>query len=356
MGKVLFRWTLDKLVKTIVATLLNRFDFFIVIEGGTGIGKSTLALRIAMKVRKEFQKLYALDEDTIRHYWENIYGVHNEPVDVFIEKIIALRDKKAYNFKLRNDMIYSQKAMIKFLSDWNRIGIPDEMINVTFNRDFFQSDQKDIIKLINMHRDHCNLVLACVPQFNSLDVQIKNQCKMRLSVVRRGLALIQTPNRTIHIKDKWDSATNEKIERDWLMKGDKTKPNYSKLTTARGLVRFSSLPKIIEAKYQKIKDDKRAKILKEDMGIDNEEKEKDLLDIAVEKLIGGGVRNAQILDGLAVAKGITPDNFKNQVRKKLQALNKPTSLSHYYWDRKAKDQNKATNEIEQEKEIESLIG
>jgi len=30
------------------------------------------------------------------------------------------------------------------------------MINVTFNRDFYNEDQKNIIKMINMNRDHKN--------------------------------------------------------------------------------------------------------------------------------------------------------------------------------------------------------
>jgi hypothetical protein len=39
--------------------------------------------------------------------------------------------------------------MLKKLSSWNVISIPDEMINVTFNRDFYSDKQKDIIKMIN---------------------------------------------------------------------------------------------------------------------------------------------------------------------------------------------------------------
>jgi hypothetical protein len=53
----------------IVATLLNKYDFFLVIEGGTGIGKSTLAFHIASKVAQEFRRLYRLNEERIEYYY-----------------------------------------------------------------------------------------------------------------------------------------------------------------------------------------------------------------------------------------------------------------------------------------------
>ena len=139
---------------------------------------------------------------------------------------------------LFRSMIYTKKETLNFFHQWNKNGIADEMINVTFNRDFYDLDQKNVIKMINMNRDHCNLFIACVPQFQNLDTQIKNLCKIRITVVRRGLAIIQTPNRTIYVKDKWDQATNEKFEREWLQKGI-SKPTYSKLTTFREIGRAS---------------------------------------------------------------------------------------------------------------------
>ena len=210
------------------------------------------------------------------------------------------------------------------------------MINVTFNRDFYNEDQKNIIKMINMNRDHCNFFIACVPQFQSLDNQIKNLCKIKITVVRRGLCIIQTPNRTIYVRDKWDQATNEKIERQWLQKGI-TKPAYSKLTTFRGLMQFPKLHPSVEDKYKEIKDVNRNLIAKEDMGINVDEEIKDPVVDTIKRLKDGKVRNGTFLDGFAQANGIIPATFKAGLRSRLQKSGKDHQIGNYYWEKKAKD-------------------
>jgi len=69
---------------------------------------------------------------------------------------------------------------------------------------------------------------------------------------------------------------------------------------------------------------------------DDKKEEKEIIDIAMERLLAGKIRNGHILDGLAIAQGIDPDNFKNQIRSKLRRDGKSTSLPQYYWDKKAK--------------------
>jgi len=232
----------------------NKFDCFIIIEGNRGLGKSTLAIHLARKLSQAI-------------------------------KNTGLKD---YKFHWNKSLVYTQKETKKFLHSWKQIGIVDEAINVCFNRDFYQQDQKDIIKMINMNRDHCNLFIACVPQFQTLDAQVKNLCKIRITVVRRGVCIIQTPNQTIYIKDKWDQATNEKLERSWLQKGIKN-PQYSRLTTFRGLMKFSKLSDKAEMMYQKVKNKKRNLVAQEEMGIvEGEEEEKDPIMIIVDRLKTGG--------------------------------------------------------------------
>ena len=215
--KVVVHWSMARMIQMIVAILQNKFDCFIVIEGNRGLGKSTLAIHLARGVSREFKK----------------------------------QGSKEYKFNWRNALIYTKKETKRFWHKWKSVGIGDEMINVTFNRDFYNEDQKDIIKMMNMNRDHCNFFVACVPQFQTLDNQVKGLCKIRLTVVRRGVVIIQTPNRTIYVKDRWDSATNEKIERGWLAKGIKN-PHYSKLTTFRGVMKFPKLREKSELRYQEV--------------------------------------------------------------------------------------------------------
>ena len=245
---------------------------------------------------EEFKKLYNLDADTVEYYYERVGRGTRLTEEEFIDKILRLKENKAYKFSPHKCLIYTQDDMQKALTSWNSISIPDELINQTFNRDFYSEKQKDIIKILNMYRDHENLTVACVPSFANIDTQIKGLTKMKITVKKRGIAIIHTPNNVIYCKDKWDSATNEKIERDWIMKKI-IRPNYSKLTTFRGLVRFPPLTKAQEKAYQQVKNDKRSAVLRDDMGIDVEEKDKfDPFEDLMERLLNGAIKNCSYLE------------------------------------------------------------
>jgi len=302
MSRVVLQWSLIKMITMIVKILSKEFDCFIVIEGNRGLGKSTLAIHLARGVAREFKKL----------------GSEN------------------YKFNWRNALIYTKKETKQFWHKWKTLGIADEMINVTFNRDFYDEEQKDIIKMINMNRDHCNLFISCVPQFQTLDSQIKNLCKIRITVVRRGLAIIQTPNRTVYVKDKWDQATNEKIERDWLKRGIKN-PHYTKLTTFRGILKFPDLKEVSKMRYKEVKDLKRNLVAKEEMGIDiGDENKVDPYKETLKMLKDGKIKNGTFLSGLAVAYGFKPESFAQALRTRLKAEGIDHRLSTYYWDKTVK--------------------
>ena len=325
-------WTLRHLTKLIVATILNKYDFFLVIEGSTGIGKSTLAYHLAKRVSHEFSRLYNLEDEVVEYYYNRIGKKLKLSEIEFIEKIIELKEKRAYRFISRRDLIFRQDEIQTALSDWHRVIISDEMINVTFNRDFFSEKQKNIIKMINMFRDHQNVIIACVPSFANLDNQVKNLCKMKITIKKRGLGIIHTPNKVIYSKDKWDMATNEKIEKEWIIKKVKN-PNYLKLTTVRGIIRFPPLSKSKERLYQQIKNEKRNIILKSEMALEKAQKE-DPYEKIYKKLISGEVRNANILDGYAYAMGISPSSLKKKLRENLEKEGKNTSLKEYFWEKK----------------------
>lgn len=285
---------MKKLVISICNRLQNKFDAFIVVEGLRGLGKSTLAYKLMKLVKQEMK---------------------NRGVD-------------GYKFSPRRDLLYDRMEVIKFFNDRNRSAIADEMVNVSFSRDFYNEDQKDLIKIINMNRDHENFCISCIPHFKNLDTQIKKLCSMRITVVRRGLAIIQTPNKTIYSADIWDETLNEKIEKKWLEKGV-TRPHYSKLTTFRGFLRFPKLSEKQELIYQKIKDEKRNKIAQQ-QGLEEEE-ETDPLSIIYNALIEKKVKNSTMLDGMMMAHGFDVSNTKRKLYRKLKANNKTTTLSEYYF-------------------------
>jgi KaiC/GvpD/RAD55 family RecA-like ATPase len=336
MSRSITKWRLMSLVRLIVATLLNKYDFFMVIEGGTGIGKSTLAFHIAKGVAREFRRLFNLDEATIIYYYERVGKKQRLTEKEFIDKILTLKVNKEYQFIPKHALVYTQDELQKALASWHNICIPDEMINITFNRDFYSEKQKDIIKMINMFRDHENLTIACVPIFSNLDTQIKNLCKMKITVKKRGRAIIHTPNKVVYLKDKWDQTTNEKIEREWIARKIRS-PNYSKLTTFRGVINFPPLTRKEEAMYQEIKNQKRSVILKDEMHVEVDEvKQDDPYEKILKRLLDGGVKNGNVLDGFAFALNSTPEQLKAKLVRDLNKLGKPNILSVYYWDKKAR--------------------
>ena len=343
MSRVILKWHFNKLVKMIVAVLLNKFDCFMVIEGNTGTGKSTIAFEIALKISQEFKRLYKLDEETVEYYYERVGRKAGLTEDEFIEKILKLKEKKSYIFHPRKALIYTQDELLSFLASWNSLSIPDELINTCFNRDFYSDKQKDIIKMISMFRDHENLTIGCCPQFQSLDVQVKNLTKIKITVKKRGIAIIHTPNPVIYCKDKWDQATNEKIEREWIAKKI-THPNYSKLTTFRGLIKFPPLSKKQEAMYQKIKDAKRTVVVRDEMHIQMKDEDTPFGKF-MKRLLDGSIRNGFTVDGYAEGMGVTSVQLRSKVVNELRRLGKPTALSYFFWDKKYKNKEE-TQEFE----------
>lgn len=316
MPPINLKWSMRRLVKSICSRLLNKFDVFIVVEGKRGLGKSTLAYKLLLLVKKEMKRL----------------GIDG------------------YKFIPRRDLLYQRKEVLKFFHSTNRSGIADEMINVTFNRDFYNEEQKDLIKMINMNRDHNNLFISCVPQFKNLDSQIKNLCSMKITVVRRGLAIVHLPNKVVYSADIWDEKFNEKIERQWL-KGGVTNPRYSRLTTFKGFLKFPKLTEKQELSYQKIKDEKRNIIAKE-KGLE-EVDEQEPFQIIYNALIDGKIKNTAMVEGMALAHGLNIEGTKAKLRRELNANSKPTKLAVYYFDSKEKE--KEVQEERKRSEVTALI-
>lgn len=321
----LLKWSMKRLVDTIVMTLLNKFDMQIYIEGKRGLGKSTLAYELAWLVHCKFRHLERF---------------HPEVIEANPQL------KGAYTFRPTRDLLYTRDKVIDFFNRWKVTGIADEFINTAFNRDFYQEEQKTLIKMINMNRDHCNLFIGCIPQFQTLDNQIKNLCKIRITVVRRGLAVIQTPNKTIYIKDIWDAVTNEKIEREWIRKGS-NKPRYTRLSTVRGVIKFPDLSQKHRDKYEKVKIEERNMLM--EIADDKKKTKKDLYGDIVDKLQNQQIKNANILEGMAVALGKNPKTFRSAIQERLKKLGMPSSIDEYFWEgKKVKFKKKTTEELQQE--------
>ena len=220
----ILRWHVNDIVECIDKMQENKFDCIIFIEGKRGLGKSTLAYKISTRLK--------------------------------------------CGFAPNRDIHYSRDEVLKALAGQKeRVIFADEMINVSFNRDFYESDQKILIKALNMYRDSKNIFIGCVPKFVTLDKQVQNLCKLKITVVRRGIAIIQTQIPAIYSKDPWDTKNNEKIESKWTAKGVKN-PRYAQLTTVRGIMSFNDITEGQRGIYESIKQDKRNKIFAQQSGLD----------------------------------------------------------------------------------------
>lgn len=209
-------WNLQDLADVINNCQKNKYDVIMFIEGNRGIGKSTLAYKICVRSESPF-----------------------------------IPEK---------DIVFSRDDVLKQIAK-KKFGIifADEMINVAYKRDFYLEDQKTLIKMLNMYRDSCNIFIGCVPLFSKLDTDLRDLVKIRISVVRRGLALIHTQIPTIYSTDKWDLRNNQKIESKWSRKGY-VKPRYTQLTTVRGILKFGDLTEKQRIKYERIKEEKRNRL------------------------------------------------------------------------------------------------
>ena len=200
----------------------SEFDGIIVFDGRRGLGKSTGAIKLAKAMKRKFT--------------------------------------------LKRDILFSREDVMHHLATRkSAILINDEAINTVYNRDFFAETQKKILKMLNMYRDSCNVVIWCVPNFYDLDKQFRSLVKMRIHVIRRGVAVIHSPNQSSYSTDNWDTVVNEKIERKWAEKKI-FKPKYHRLTTFRGFLRYRKLNEHDAPIYDAVKQEKRIKIYEEEMG------------------------------------------------------------------------------------------
>ncbi len=141
----------------------------------------------------------------------------------------------------------------------------DEMINATNNREFWNKEQRILINMLNMYRDNYNITAGAVPFFYDLDPQVRKFYAVRVTIVDRGKAILQKPGKSLFSNDPWETDLNKKIELNMRRtKKGKSMINYQKLTTFWGTLEFGALSKKQEARYHKIKERKRNKMMGEE--------------------------------------------------------------------------------------------
>lgn len=260
-------WDIKDLAKMIVDRQNNELDVNIVIDGPRGNGKSTLAWRLLSKTGK---------------------------------------------FNPEKDVLFSREDVMNAIKDRKFSCIDaDEMINSAHNRDFFSGDQKTFIKIMNMYRDNYNVLVGSVPYFYDLDTQVRKLIKMRLTVIKRGVAIVQISKNSLYANDIWETGINKKIEESWINKMSKgrfIKPKYNLLTTYAGHLFFKELPPLQASKYKALKHQKRS-----DLRLDIEEKARPYWEEANEYISKGLIKDSSGLKYYLMGKGVNWSSGRNKV-------------------------------------------
>ena len=287
------------LVDTLRKRIDNQFDANIVISGARGTGKSTLAWKIA-------SKFDCFDP------WKHI--------------------------------VYDRDSVIELLATQKRGVIwDDESINSGFKRSFYDKDQQQLIKYLNMYRDKFNVFIMCIPNFYDLDKAMRSLVKIHINIIRRyddyALAAIHiADNSANYSTDPWATAVNLKKEMAWQkvrQRNPNFLPPYHKLTTFVGYLKYGDVSPKERELYQTIKDSKRKELHDKEKA---EEEKKDPISQAYEKtidlLMDGKFTTSYEIQRQALIFGIKLETFKNRIREKLRERGEEKSLMEILKDNK----------------------
>ena len=254
-------WTIKEIVEILKNRQLNEFDGNMAVSGDRGNGKSTV-------INKIFYRLKGFDP------WK--HQVYNR------EDVISL-------------LKYQQFGLC-----WD-----DEAINSGYKRDFQNKGQQEFIKILTAYRDNYNIFASAIPNFFSLDKDLRDLYFIHLHVIERGIAVVHMPLQgRLYSQDRWDAKYNAKVESGWskrIMKDPNFKPPYDKLSTFRGYLFFGDVTPKQKELYLDIKRTKR-----EESFLTNGERDKTkeitflekLYTVLIEKkLTREGIRQACILEG-----------------------------------------------------------
>ena len=245
-----YKISMRKLAEVLIERRSKNYDCVIIVDGPRGNGKSTFLYRL------------------FSHLGE---------------------------FIPERDIVFSREDLIERMKSKFGLIMQDEMINAAHNRDFYEKDQKMLIKMLNMYRDNYNIMGGAVPFFYDLDPQVRKFVALRVTITERGRAILQKAKSSMFTNDPWETDVNKKLEMKMqgvMKRGKIMKLNYSKLTTFWGTLDFGPLGKRQEARYLKIKETKRNTLMGEEP--EKEEKEKSEMQSLAEKYEAGYIGKKDI--------------------------------------------------------------
>lgn len=218
-------WSIKEIAEILKARRNNEFDGRFIVTGATGDGKSTLIGKILYRIK---------------------------------------------GFRPRKHQVYNRDDVLDLLKN-QQMGFcwDDEAIKTGYKREFQQKAQQKLIKILTTYRDNLNIYASAIPNFYSIDKDLRDLYFMHLHVVERGMAIVHMPIKgRLYSLDKWETNYNAKIEYKWsekMKRNPKFIPQYYRLTTFRGVLYFNKLTKKQEELYREIKRIKRQDPIEEDI-------------------------------------------------------------------------------------------
>ena len=239
-------WTIKDIVEVIESRQDNEFDGNMAVSGDRGNGKSTL-------INKIYYRFKCFEP------WKH--------------------------------QVYDRTSVIKLLKNERRgLCWDDEAINSGYKRNFQNKGQQELIKIMTAYRDNYNVFSSAIPNFFSLDKDLRDLYFIHLHVIERGIAVVHMPLQgRLYSQDRWDAKYNAKVEDSWskrMQKDPKFRPAYHKLSTFRGYLFFGDVTDKQKKLYKHIKREKRNEsFLTEEEK--NKNKELTFLDKLFNMLLGG---------------------------------------------------------------------
>tara|TARA_R100001480_G_scaffold76817_1_gene86940 strand:- start:258 stop:1211 length:954 start_codon:yes stop_codon:yes gene_type:complete len=268
-------FSMKELVEIAKERQVNKFDCNIIVSGARGNGKSTFLFKF-LSYFKQFKP------------WEQ--------------------------------QVYSRDHVIELLESQTKgIIFDDEAITTMYKREFYNKDQQKLIKMINMYRDNFNIYCSAVPNFYSLDKDIRSLTKIHIHIVKRGMGVVHISNTNqLYQDDPWDVSYNKKLEESFQKKREKNMEAafpYYKLSSFRGYVRFGDLGPRQRELYEKIKKTKRKELYDKEIADNVEEDPKAKL---IESVINGIYKDPSMVKAACHALGYRYESIVDRITRQLK--------------------------------------
>lgn len=267
---------------------------------------------------------------------------------------IILRKIKSFDYA--SMLVYSRKDTIKRLVKYTKsICWNDELIEAGFKRDFQKADQNVLVKLLNTARYKQNIFVGSLPNFFSLDPEIRDRFDIMLFKISKNLCAVHMPiEGIIYNKDRWDATENAKKEREYMSSAKKEISSimklHEKLSTFVCYIIVPTLkPEEIQL-YENVKSAKRSLIEKATIdSLEDEIEEKTLEEDLAELIL-----DKKLTEDLLKKKCKENKRDEVEVRVKLKnylsKMGLPT-LKKYFEDQKKIEKTKPKETSEEIKDI-----